>query len=100
MPVIFKALEILHLTELAADNIGSLNEFFLCTHPGPLKRREGLRHKEGGAGHNLYFSISLVLGNIIICFRNLFRKQRDSLHILHGLRGKTQHKIQLHPVPP
>ena len=99
MPVIFKALEILHLTELAPDDIGSLNEFFLCTHPGPLERCKGLWHKEGGAGYNLYLSVSPVLGDIIVGFRNLFRKQRNSLHILHCLRGQTQHKIQLHPVP-
>ena len=76
-----RQLEVFHLAELAPDYMGSLNKFFLCTHPGPLERCKGLWHKEGGAGYNLYLSVSPVLGDIIVAVSythlDVYKRQRQ-----------------------
>ena len=43
--------------------------------------------------------VSLVLGNLIVGLGNLFREKGDPLHVLPGLRGLTQHKVELYAVP-
>ena len=45
----------------------------------PLERREGLRHKEGGADCDLALSVSLILWDLIIMLGNLFRQIGDAL---------------------
>ena len=65
----------------------------------PLKRCEGLGNEEGGADRNLAFAVSLLLGNLIIALCNPFRQPGNALLVLLRLRGKAQHKIQLHLIP-
>ena len=81
------------------DHAGLFQELFLRAHSCPLEGSKRLRHKKGGAGDPLDFSIPAFLGNLIIRLGDLFRKQGDPLHILHGFCGKTQHKIQFDPIP-
>ena len=99
MPVVLEAFEILHLPEFSTDDIGPLNKFVLCAHPRPLEGREGLGDKEGGAGHDLNLALALILGNVIVGLRNLLGEKGDALHVLTGLRGLSQHKVELYPVP-
>ena len=100
MPVIFQALVILHLPELVLHRVGLLQEFLLGAHPRPLEGGEGLGHEEGGAGHHLHLPVALRLGDgVVVGLRHLLGEKSDSLDVLHRLRGKSHHKIELHPVP-
>ena len=69
-------------------------------HGRPLERREGLRHKEGGADCDLALSVSLLLRDLIIMLGDLFRQIGDALaYPLPFLGGQTQHKVEFYLIP-
>ena len=75
------------------------NIFIVRIHLRPLKRCKRLRNEEWSTGCNLALPIALFLRNLIISSRNLICKPRYLLHVLFGLRRKSQHEIKLYLIP-
>ena len=99
MPVIFDTLLILLLLDLMVHHIGTMEELFLGTHLCPLERSERLWHKERCTYHDLAFSISVLLGHLIIPLRDLLSQPCNPFHIFFRFCRLSQHKIKFYTVP-
>ena len=96
MPVVFHALRVQHFPKFVADNACAVQKFFFCAHGHPLERGEWLWYKERGAGNDLYTAVPLLLRDLVIAGRDLVAQDRNAFHVVDGLRGKSQHKVQFY----
>ena len=60
----------------------------------PLERRKRLRNEAGNADRHRDLPPLGAVGILIVGFRYLLRKARDSLKIIEGFGGQSLHKIQ------
>ena len=93
MPIIFQTLAVELLLELVLYDGGSGNILFIAVHPCPLEWSKRLGDKKGGACGDLAFSISFLLGDLVISPGDLIRQPRNLFHIFFRLCRKAQHKI-------
>ena len=99
MPIIFQTLAVELLLELVLYDGGSGNILFIAVHPCPLEWSKRLGDKKGGACGDLAFSISFLLGDLVISPGDLIRQPRNLFHIFFGLRRQAEHKIKLYLIP-